>query len=58
MNNGIISIATLLKKPAGVQVRVNTHQRGFMQAPDGRQMYVKTGIRRSFNSSNAIVIAG
>lgn len=44
MNTQPISIAPLLRKQAQVSITVNNHQSGLMQAPDGRQMYVRTNV--------------
>ena len=58
MEIGMISIATLLRKPALTAVTLNNHQSGFMQAPDGRQMYLKNTIRRHVRRGRTHVIVG
>jgi hypothetical protein len=52
MNTRPISIAPLLQKQAQVSITVNNHQSGLMQAPDGRQMYVRTHVQ-----SNVVAVS-
>ena len=55
----LISIAPLLQRHVGsYPVAVNTHQSGFMQSPDGRQMYVKNTVRRHIRRGRTHVIVG
>jgi hypothetical protein len=55
----LISIATLLHKPAGsVAITLNGHQSGFMQAPDGRQMYFRNNQRRHVRRGRTHLVMG
>ncbi len=55
----LISIAPLLQRYVGsYPVTVNAHQSGFMQSPDGRQMYVKNTVRRHIRRGRTHVIVG
>lgn len=51
MNTQPISIAPLLQKQAQVFITVNNHQSGLMQAPDGRQMHVRTNVLTNVQSN-------
>lgn len=55
----LISIATLLHKPAGsFAITLNSHQSGFMQAPDGRQMYFRNNQRRHVRRGRHHLVMG
>lgn len=55
----LISVATLLhRNVSGYPITVNAHQPGFMQSPDGRQMYMKNSIRRHVRRGRTHVIVG
>lgn len=53
-----LSIATLLHHQALVPITVNNHQSGFMQAQDGRQMYLRHSSRRFFRRGKYQIIVG
>lgn len=55
----LISIATLLHKPVGsFAITLNGHQSGFMQAPDGRQMYFRNNQRRHISRGRSQTVVG
>ena len=55
----LISIAPLLNRNvSGYAITVNNHQSGFMQAHDGRQMYMKNSIRRHVRRGRTHVVVG
>ncbi len=55
----LISIAPLLKRNISSHpVTVNAHQSGFMQSPDGRQMYIKNTVRRHLRRGRTHVVVG
>lgn len=55
----LISIAPLLNRNvSGYSITVNNHQPGFMQSPDGRQMYIKNTVRRHLRRGRTHVVVG
>lgn len=57
--SNLISIATLLHKPVGsFAITLNGHQSGFMQAPDGRQMYFRNNQCRHISRGRTQTVVG
>jgi len=58
MKSKPISIVPFLHKQVQVSVLVNNHQPGFMQAPDGRQMYLRHTIQAPVFQGKQQIIVG
>lgn len=57
--SNLISIVTLLHKPVGsFAITLNGHQSGFIQAPDGRQMYFRNNQRRHVRRGRTHLVMG